>query len=83
MIAVTEPIVEDLRERLGAHAVLITNGFDPEEVPAEEGAGSLLDPGRHSLVHTGRMEAARSTPRSAPGRPASAAARVARAGRAP
>jgi glycosyltransferase involved in cell wall biosynthesis len=62
MIGVTEPIVEDLRERLGAHAVLITNGFDPEEIPAADGAGSLLDPARHSLVHTGRMEAARSTP---------------------
>jgi glycosyltransferase involved in cell wall biosynthesis len=62
MIGVTEPIVEDLIERLGARAVLITNGFDPEEVPAAEGAGSLLDPDRHSLVHTGRMEAARSSP---------------------
>jgi glycosyltransferase involved in cell wall biosynthesis len=62
MIAVTEPIVEDLRDRLGANAVLITNGFDPEELPAAEGAGALLDPERHSLVHTGRMEAARSTP---------------------
>jgi glycosyltransferase involved in cell wall biosynthesis len=62
MIGVTEPIVADLRERLGAHAVLITNGFDPEEVPAAEGSDSLLDPERHSLVHTGRMEAARSSP---------------------
>ena len=62
MIGVTEPIVADLRERLGAHAVLITNGFDPEEVPAAGGAASLLDPDRHSLVHTGRMEAARSSP---------------------
>jgi glycosyltransferase involved in cell wall biosynthesis len=61
MIGVTEPIVADLRERLGAHAVLITNGFDPEEIPAAAGA-SLLDPDRHSLVHTGRMEAARSSP---------------------
>jgi hypothetical protein len=62
MIGVTEPIVEDLRERLGARAVLITNGFDPEELLAGDEAGSLLDAGRHSLVHTGRMEAARSTP---------------------
>jgi glycosyltransferase involved in cell wall biosynthesis len=61
MIGVTEPIVADLRKRLGAHAVLITNGFDPEEVPAADGA-ALLDPDRHSLVHTGRMEAARSSP---------------------
>ena len=63
MIGVTEPIVEDLIERLGGRAVLITNGFDPEEVPAADGVvASLLDPGRHSFVHTGRMEAARSTP---------------------
>jgi glycosyltransferase involved in cell wall biosynthesis len=61
MISVTEPIVADLRERLGAHAVLITNGFDPEEVPVANGVASLLDPERHSLVHTGRMEAARSS----------------------
>ena len=42
--------------------MLITNGFDPEEMPAPDGVASLLDPERHSLVHTGRMEAARSSP---------------------
>jgi len=62
MIGVTEPIVEDLVARLGGRAVLVTNGFDPEELPAAEGGDSLLDPGRHSFVHTGRMEAARSSP---------------------
>lgn len=62
MISVTEPIVADLKERLGAHAVLITNGFDPEEIPVANGVASLLDPERHSIVHTGRMEAARSSP---------------------
>ena len=62
MIGVTEPIVADLKERLGANAVLITNGFDPEEVPPGDGVTSFLDPDRHSLVHTGRMEAARSSP---------------------
>jgi glycosyltransferase involved in cell wall biosynthesis len=61
MIGVTKPIVEDWGQRLGGRAVLITNGFDPEEVPAA-GGGDSLDPGRHSFVHTGRMEAARSTP---------------------
>jgi glycosyltransferase involved in cell wall biosynthesis len=62
MIGVTEPIVEDLKVRLGGRAVLITNGFDPEELPAAEPGDEFLDPGRHSFVHTGRMEAARSTP---------------------
>ena len=42
--------------------MLITNGFDPEEVPPGDGVTSFLDPDRHSLVHTGRMEAARSSP---------------------
>ncbi len=61
VVAVTRPIVEDARERLGVRAELVTNGFDPEEhVP--ELAGPLLDPARHSLVHTGRMAIARSTP---------------------
>ncbi len=77
MIGVTEPIVADLRERLGAHAVLITNGFDPEDVPARDGVASLLDPERHSIVHTGRMEAARQQRRPAGGGPAAARAGVA------
>lgn len=60
-IAVTEPIVADLQDRLGVDAVLITNGFDPEEIADAD--GSLLDATRHSLVHTGRMEAAGSSPK--------------------
>jgi glycosyltransferase involved in cell wall biosynthesis len=61
LIAVTEPIAEDLRRRFGARVELITNGFDPEEA-VDSRADGLLDPGRHSLVHTGRMAAARSSP---------------------
>lgn len=55
-IGVTNPIVEDLRERLEVDARLVSNGYDPEErgqappTPADE----LLSPERHSLVHTGR-----------------------------
>jgi glycosyltransferase involved in cell wall biosynthesis len=55
-IGVTPPIAEDLRHRLGARAETITNGFDPDlpVAPAESGA-TLLDPGRHSVVHTGTV----------------------------
>jgi glycosyltransferase involved in cell wall biosynthesis len=63
VVAVTQPIVEDLRSRLGIDAVLITNGFDPEEqTSAPQQADPLLAPDRHSFVHTGRMALARSTP---------------------
>jgi len=61
-VAVTRPIGEDLHTRFGVPAKVITNGFDPEEVPTADADG-LLDSGRHSLVHTGRIAAARSTPR--------------------
>jgi glycosyltransferase involved in cell wall biosynthesis len=55
-IGVTEPIVADLRRRLRVDAELITNGYDPEDVPSEPAAPDpLLDPDRHSLVHTGRL----------------------------
>lgn len=63
VVGVTKPIVDDLRSRLGVAAVTITNGFDPDDgliTPA--GTDPLLAPGRHSIVHTGRMGAARSTP---------------------
>jgi glycosyltransferase involved in cell wall biosynthesis len=62
VVAVTEPIAQDFRARFGAHVEVITNGFDPEgEV---HGADGLLDENRHSLVHTGRMAAARSSPKA-------------------
>ena len=58
----TAPIVEDLRARYPIPVRLITNGFDPEDEPTGEGAEDLLGPDRFSLVHTGRMAIARSTP---------------------
>jgi glycosyltransferase involved in cell wall biosynthesis len=61
LVAVTSPIAEDLRRRCGARVEVITNGFDPEELPGG-GEDGLLDATRHSLVHTGRMAAARSSP---------------------
>ena len=54
LTAVTDPIAEDLRERLGGRATTITNGFDPLEEVAADGA-SLLRPERVSLVYTGSL----------------------------
>jgi glycosyltransferase involved in cell wall biosynthesis len=59
-VAVTEPIAEDLRRRYGARVEVITNGFDPED-PVADGTSTRLDPARVSLVHTGRIAAARSS----------------------
>jgi glycosyltransferase involved in cell wall biosynthesis len=59
-VAVTEPIAADLRRRFGARVEVITNGFDPEDRVAD-GTSAWLDPTRISLVHTGRIAAARSS----------------------
>lgn len=56
VIAVTQSIVDDLCGRLGLDAELITNGYDPDELHVGGAdASDLLDPDRHSLVHTGRL----------------------------
>jgi glycosyltransferase involved in cell wall biosynthesis len=56
VIGVTRPIVADVRMRYAVDAVLITNGFDPEEAPpVPHGPDPLLDSDRLSLVHTGRL----------------------------
>jgi glycosyltransferase involved in cell wall biosynthesis len=60
-VAVTVPIVEDLRARYPIPIRLITNGFDPEDGD-DDGDDPLVDRDRFSLVHTGRMAIARSTP---------------------
>ena len=60
--AVTAPIVDDLRQRFGVEVSLLRNGFDPEEDGAQDG-DRVLDPDRHSLVHTGRMAAALRSPK--------------------
>ena len=53
LVAVTAPIAADLERRLGRSATVITNGFDPEEPLGA--SPPALDPARHSLVHTGRL----------------------------
>jgi glycosyltransferase involved in cell wall biosynthesis len=61
LVAVTQPIAEDLGRRLGREVAVITNGFDPDEA-ADADAG-LLSPDRHSLVYTGRANVSGRTPR--------------------
>jgi glycosyltransferase involved in cell wall biosynthesis len=59
---VTHPLTEDLRRRTGARAMTLTNGFDPEEhVVADKWRAGLRED-RFSLVYTGRLAFARSTP---------------------
>jgi glycosyltransferase involved in cell wall biosynthesis len=62
MTAVTEPLAADLRQRLGADAHTVPNGYDPDEVPPRTGASPLLAPDRVSLVHTGRMASSQRSP---------------------
>lgn len=52
----TAPVVEDMRERLGANAVRISSGWDPALAGDNQaGSGIDLDPERLSLVYTGRF----------------------------
>jgi glycosyltransferase involved in cell wall biosynthesis len=61
VVAVTRPIADDLAARFGAPVTTITNGFDPDELAAFNGAPPL-DPARHSLVHTGSLAYGGRTP---------------------
>lgn len=58
VVAVSRPVVDDLRSRGIAEPLLVPNGWDPEAeasvAPADE-VGGLLDPERTSLVYTGRF----------------------------
>jgi glycosyltransferase involved in cell wall biosynthesis len=56
VVCVSEPAAENLRRRGVADPLLIPNGWDPETAP-EPGSDSIgpLDPGRFSLVYTGRF----------------------------
>jgi glycosyltransferase involved in cell wall biosynthesis len=61
LVGVTEPIAVDLSRRFARPATVITNAFDPDEVPAAVDSG-LLDPDCFSVVHTGRMAYAGRSP---------------------
>jgi glycosyltransferase involved in cell wall biosynthesis len=60
LVGVTEPIADDLSRRFDRPTTVLTNAFDPEEVA--DGDSRLLDPDRFSVVHTGTMAYAGSTP---------------------
>jgi glycosyltransferase involved in cell wall biosynthesis len=61
VVGVTEPIVADLRDRLGLNALTVPNGFDPELAAPSDPAPPLRAE-RHSIVHTGRMGSADRSP---------------------
>jgi len=64
VVAVTEPIARDLVQRLGREVSVVMNGFDPEEGGQDGGpVDSLLKPGRHSMVYTGRAAVSGRSPR--------------------
>jgi glycosyl transferase family 4 len=62
VVGVTPPITQDLRDRLGADAVTITNGFDPFEETGADGWQPPLAADRHSLVYTGSLSYAGNSP---------------------
>ena len=61
LVAVTQPIADDLSRRFDRQVAVLTNAFDPDEVTAG-GDNGLLDPDRFSVVHTGRMAYAGRSP---------------------
>jgi glycosyltransferase involved in cell wall biosynthesis len=58
VVCVSKPAADDLRRRGIAEPLLIPNGWDPETAPSRTAAGAtdaVLDPGRVSLLYTGRF----------------------------
>lgn len=55
-VVISAPIAEDLDERLGLHASVIPNGFDPDDAPSAGAvARAPVDPDRFTIVHTGGL----------------------------
>lgn len=63
IVTVSKPIADDLLERYGTDVLVLANGYDREEDPDEAPPDGMLDPAKRSFVHTGRMAAARATPK--------------------
>jgi glycosyltransferase involved in cell wall biosynthesis len=61
VVSVTPPISDDFTARLGVPVTTITNGFDPDNHPGET-AEPPLDARRVSLVHTGSLAYAGTSP---------------------
>jgi glycosyltransferase involved in cell wall biosynthesis len=55
VVCLSEAAAADLRRRGIADPVVITNGWDPEQVETAPDSGVALDPDRVSLVYTGRF----------------------------
>jgi glycosyltransferase involved in cell wall biosynthesis len=58
VVCVSEPAADDLRARRIAEPLVIANAWDPDSDPspdARSGVDELLDPGRTSLLYTGRF----------------------------
>ena len=56
VVCVSEPAADDLHRRGIAEPLLIPNGWDPETAPSRAAAADpVLDPGRVSLLYTGRF----------------------------
>ena len=62
MTAVSEPLAADLRDRLGADAHTVTNGFDPDEVPAADGREPAARPDPALTGSHGRMASSQRSP---------------------
>ena len=62
-VGATRPIADDLRSRLGAKAVHVPNGWDPEVAPAAKNAppGDKGPSGEVTLVYTGTLSGVRGT----------------------
>jgi glycosyltransferase involved in cell wall biosynthesis len=58
VLAVSEPIAADFRERLGVDAVHLPNAWDPELAGESAGPVPEVDPNRVTLVHTGALTGA-------------------------
>ena len=55
VVCVSEPAAEDLRRRGIADPLLVPNGWDPDAAVEVGEPTGLLDPGRVSIVYTGRF----------------------------
>jgi glycosyltransferase involved in cell wall biosynthesis len=58
VVCVSEPAAADLRARGIADPIVVANAWDPDDDPdpdARAAAAGLLDPGRTSLLYTGRF----------------------------
>jgi glycosyltransferase involved in cell wall biosynthesis len=61
--AITKPVIDDLRRRLGVEAELVPNGWEPELEPVAPEELPDLDPDRVSVIFTGMLAGAHRDPK--------------------